>query len=154
MKLRKTSPRKLLYLLAIFITGCLGLFVNKAWLKMHRDTDKADQRLLSTHLKQDTEAAQYYFYANYRPKTDYIDKTSAMGNKATFINICQKSCILLRGKEVLSACRDLSGEYTFKKYRVYTCSLRITLENDQPLKCEALNNQRFNVVCDKFIASL
>ena len=154
MKLPKTSHRRLLYLLAVIIISCLGLFLNRAWLKMQEDEYEADHKLLSTHLKQDTETAQYYFYANYRPNTNYIDKFSVMGQNATFINICQKSCILFRGKEVLTACKDLSGKYKFNQYRVYTCSLKVTLENDQPLKCEAINNQRFNNICDKFIASL
>ena len=155
MKLPKTSPRRLLYLLAIAIIGCLGLFLNKAWLKMHRDVYKADQKFLSTNLKQDTEAAQYYFYANYRPNTDYIDKFSTMGSNATFINVCQQnSCALFRGKEVLKICSHLSSKYKFKQYRVYNCSLKVTLENDQHLKCKAIDNELFNMFCGKVIASL
>ena len=154
MKLKKTSPRRLLYLLAIVIISLLGLLVNNARLQFYRDTQKANKEFLSTHLKQDTEAARYYFYANYRPNTDYIEKANNIGSNATFINICQKSCALLRGREVLKACGDLSSEYKFKQYRVYNCSLKITLENDQPLKCEAIDNEFFNIFCDKFIASL
>ena len=155
MKLRKTNPRRLLYLLAIFVIGCLGLYLSNARLKMYRDAYKADQVLLNTHLKIDTEDAQYYFYANYRPNTDYIEKANNIGRNATFINICQRSCILLRGgKEILKACDDLSDRYRFKQYRVYNCSLKVTLENDQPLKCKAIDNELFNIFCDKFIASL
>ena len=154
MKLRKTSSRRLLYLLAIVIIGLLGLFVNNARLKMYKDMDTADQKFLSTHLKQDTEAAQYYFYANYRPKTDHIEMTNTKGSNATFINVCQNSCALFRGKELLKACGDLSSEYKFKQYRVYNCSLKVTLENDQPLKCEAIDKELFNIFCGKVIASL
>ena len=125
MKLRKTSPRRLLYLLVIVIIGLLGLLVNNARLKFYKDTQKANQKLLSINLKQDTEAAQYYFYANYRPDTNYIERQAAKGDNATFINICQKSCALFRGKEFLNVCGDLSSEYKFKQYRVYTCSLKI-----------------------------
>ncbi len=154
MKLKKTSPRRLLYLLAIVIIGLLGLLVNNARLQFYQDTQKANKEFLSTHLKQDTEAARYYFYANYSPDTDYIERVNTIGSNATFINVCQKSCALLRGKELLKACGDLSSEDKFNQYRIYTCSLKITLENDQSLKCEAINNQSFNILCDTFIASL
>ena len=154
MKLKKTSPRRLLYLLAIIITCLLGLLVNNARLQFYENKQEVDQKFLSTHLKQDTEAAQYYFYANYRPNTDYIEKVNNIGINATFINICQKSCALLRGKEILKVCNNLSSKYKFKQYRVYNCSLKVTLENDQPLKCEAIDNELFNIFCGKVIASL
>ena len=154
MKLKKTSPRRLLYLLAIITTCLLGLLVNNARLKFYKDSKEADQKFLSTHLKQDTEAAQYYFYANYRPNTDYIEKINNIGNNATFINICQKSCALFKGKYLLKACEDLSSEYKFKQYRVYNCSLKVSLENNQPLKCKAIDNELFNIFCGKVIASL
>ena len=154
MKLKKTSPRRLLYLLAIVIIGLLGLLVNNARLQFYENKQEADYEYLSINLNQDTEAAQYYFYANYSPDTDYIAKENAKDDNATFINVCQKSCALFKGKELLKACEDLSGEYKFKQYRVYTCSLKITLENDQQLKCEAINTQIFNLLCDNFIASL
>ena len=154
MKLKKTSPRRLLYLLAIIITCLLGLLVNMARLKFYQDIDKADKKLLSTHLKQDTEAARYYFYANYRPNTDYIETANTIGSNATFINVCQNSCVLFRGKELLNVCENLSSNYKFKQYRVYNCSLKVTLENDQPLKCEVIDNELFNIFCGKVIASL
>ena len=154
MKLKKTSPRRLLYLLAIIIIGLLGLLVNNARLQLYRDTQKANKEFLSTHLKQDTEAAQYYFYANYRPDTDYIERANNIGSNATFINVCQKSCALLRGKEILKICNNLSSKYKFKQYRVYNCSLKVSLENDQPLKCEAIDKELFNILCGKVIASL
>ena len=154
MKFKKTSPRRLLYLLTIITIGLLGLLCNNARLKMYSDMDIADQKFLSTHLKQDTEAAQYYFYANYRLNTDYIERANTISNIATFINICQNSCALLKGKEILKACNDLSSEYQFNRYRVYNCSLKVTLENDQPLKCEAVDRELFNIFCGKVIASL
>ena len=157
MKLKKTSPRRLLYLLAIVIIGLLGLLVNNARLKFYKDVQEANQKFLSTHLKQDTEAAQYYFYANYRPNTDYIEKVNNIGSNATFINICKKeSCALLgvNKKELLKACNGLSSKYYFNQHRVYNCSLKISLENDQPLKCKAIDNQLFNIFCGKVVASL
>ena len=154
MKLKKTSSRRLLYLLTIVIVGLLGLLVSNARLKFYKDTQDANQKFLSIHLKQDTEAARYYFYANYRPNTDYIERSFVTGNNATFINVCQKSCALLRGEEILKVCNNLSSKYKFRQYRVYNCSLKITLENDQPLKCKAIDNELFNIFCDRFIASL
>ena len=152
MKLKNTSPRRLLYLLVIVAIGLLGLLYSNARLQFYKDTQEANQKFLSTNLKQDTEAAQYYFYANYRPDTDYIAREATKVDNATFINVCQKSCALFRGKEFLNVCGDLSSEYKFKQYRVYTCNLKITLENDQPLKCEAIDNRMFNALCGKYIA--
>ena len=154
MKLRKTNPRRLLYLLAIVAIGLLGLFLNNARLKMYKDMDTADQKFLSTHLKQDTEAAQYAFYAKYRPNTDYIERVNNTGSNATFINVCQTQCDLFKGREILEVCGQLSSEKRFHQYRVYNCSLKVTLENDQPLRCEAIDKQLFNIFCGKVIASL
>ena len=154
MKFKKTSPRRLLYLLTIVTIGLLGLLCNNARIKMYSDMDIADQKFLSTHLKQDTEAAQYYFYANYRLNTDYIERANTISNIATFINVCQTQCDLFKGKEILEVCGQLSSEYQFNQYRVYNCSLKVTLENDQPLKCEAIDKELFNIFCGKVIASL
>ena len=154
MKFKKTSPRRLLYLLTIVTIGLLGLLCNNARIKMYSDMDIADQKFLSTHLKQDTEAAQYYFYANYRLNTDYIERANTISNIATFINVCQTQCDLFKGKEILEVCGQLSSEYQFNQYRVYNCSLKVTLENDQQLKCEAIDKELFNIFCGKVIASL
>ena len=154
MKLKKTSPRRLLYLIAIVAIGLLCLFVNNARLQFYKDAQQANQKLLSTHLKQDTEAAQYVFYAKYRPDTDYIARVNNTGSNATFINVCQAQCDLFKGKEILEVCNQLSSQYKFNKYRVYNCSLKVTLENDQSLKCEAIGRKLFDIFCGKVIASL
>ena len=157
MKLKKTSSRRLLYLLAIVVIGLLGLICNNARLKMYSDMDISHQKFLSTHLKQDTEAARYYFYANYRPNTDYLEATNTIGHNATFINICKKeSCTLLgvNKKELLKACNGLSSKYYFNQHRVYNCNINVTLENDQPLRCKAIDRKLFEVFCGKVIASL
>ena len=152
MKLPKTSPRRLLYLLAIIIACLLGLFVSNARLRFYESKQEANHKLLSTHLKQDTEAAQYDFYANYRPDTDYIERTNAIGQKATFINVCQSSCALFKGRDVAELCSDLYSSDKFSEYRVYHCSVKITLENDQPLKCEAINWNTFKASCNLQVA--
>ena len=153
-KFKKTSPRRLLYLLTIVTIGLLGLFCNNARLKMYSDMDISHQKFLSTHLKQDTEAAQYVFYAKYRPDTDYIARVNNTGSNATFVNVCQVQCDLFKGKEILEVCNQLSIKKRFNQYRVYNCSLKISLENDQPLRCEAIDNKLFNIFCGKVIASL
>ena len=154
MKLKKTSPRRLLYLLTIVVIGLLGLICNNARLKMYKDMNIADQKFLSTHIKQDTEAAQYVFYAKYRPNTDYISRVNNTGSNATFVNVCQAQCDLFKGRELLEVCGQLSSQHQFNKYRVYNCSLKVTLENDQPLKCEAIDRKLFKIFCGKVIASL
>ena len=154
MKLPKTSLRRLLYLITIITACLLGLLVSNARLQFYRDTHKANQKLLSTHLKQDTESAQYYFYANYRLDTDNIEKFSTLGSNATFINVCKDSCALFKGKELLKSCSDLSSQYQFDKHRVYKCNVKVTLENDQPLRCEAIDNRTFNIFCGNYIAFL
>ena len=154
MKLPKTSPRRLLYLLAIIITCLLGLLVSNARIEMYKAFKVAHKKFLSTHLKQDTEAAQYVFYAKYRPNTDYIERVNNIGSNATFVNVCQVQCDLFKGREILKVCNNLSSKYKFKQYRVYNCSLKVTLENDQTLKCEAIDKELFNIFCDKLTASL
>ena len=154
MKLRKTSPRRLLYLVAIAICGLLGLLCSKAWLKMYKDSDKADQVYLSTHLKQDTELARYAFYANYRPKTDYIKNTALIGSNASFLNVCADNCFLLSNKkDLLNICSKLSAKYRFDQHRVYNCNITVTLENDQPLNCKAINRDIFTKFCSNLALS-
>ena len=157
LKLRKTCPRRMLYLMAITIGCSLALICHQAWLKLYRDNHKVDQVFLSTHLKQDTEAARYAFYANYRPKTDHINSASLTGSKATFLNVCNKndSCALLSNrKDILKVCSQLSSKYKFKQHRVYYCNVIVTIENDQPLNCEVIDRYGFNNFCSKFIASI
>ena len=154
MKFKKTSSRRLLYLLTFVVIGLLVLICSNARLKMYESMDIANKKFLSTHLKQDTEAAQYVFYAKYRLDTDYIARVNNTGRNATFINVCQAQCDLFKGKKILEVCGQLSSKYRFNQYRVYNCSLRITLENDQPLRCEAIDRKLFNIFCGKVIASL
>ena len=152
LKLRKTSPRRLLYLLAIVIICSLGLLCSNARITFYKAYKAAEKKFLSTHLKQDTQAAQYYFYANYRLKTDYIEQANRIGLQESFFNVCQGSCILLKGSDALQLCEDLYSDDQFNKYRVYHCSVRVTLENNQPLKCEAINWRTFKTSCDLRIA--
>ena len=153
LELRKTSPRRMLYLVAIAIGCSLGLLCHQAWLKLYRDNHKADQAFLSTHLKQDTEAARYAFYANYSPKTDYINNASFIDSNATFLNVCNNNdtCALLTDrKDILNVCSQLSSKYRFRQHRVYNCNVKVTLENDQPLTCKAINRDTFDNFCSRF----
>ena len=154
IKFKKTSSRRLLYLLTFVVIGLLVLICSNARLKMYEGMDIANKKFLSTHLKQDTEAAQYVFYAKYRLDTDYIARINNTGRNAIFINVCQGQCDLFKGKEILEVCDQLSSKYRFNQYRVYNCSLKITLENDQPLRCEAIDRKLFNIFCGKVIAFL
>ena len=157
LKLRKTCPRRMLYLVAIAIGCSLGLLCHQAWLKLYRDNHKVNQAFLSTHLKQDTQAARYAFYANYSPKTDYIKSKSLIGRKATFLNVCNTNdtCSLISDrKDILNVCSQLSNKYKFKQHRVYHCNVIVTVENDQPLNCKAIDRYKFNNFCSKFIAFL
>ena len=154
MKFKKTSSRRLLYLLAIVVVGFLGLFCSNARIAFYKARGVAEKIYLSTHLKQDTEAAQYVFYAKYRPNIDYIERVNNTGSNATFVNVCQTQCDLFKGKELLDVCHRLSSKSQFSNYRVYNCSLKVTLENDQPLRCKAIDRKLFNIFCGKIIASL
>ena len=111
-----------------------------------------NKKLLSTNLDLDTEKAQKVFYAKYRLNTDYIENTNSIGSKEEFFNVCQASCGLFRGKEAYELCDDLPISTKFNKYRVYYCTIRVTLENDQPLKCEAINWDTFKTSCNSRIA--
>ena len=148
MKLKKTSSRRLLYLLAIVVIGLLGLFCSNARMAFYKAKEFSEKIYLSTHLKKDTEAAQYYFYANYRPKTDYIEQKNKVGVQESFFNVCQASCALFNSSDAMQLCSDLYSNDKFGKYRVYHCSVKVTLENDQPLKCEAINWDTFKASCN------
>ena len=152
MKLKKTSPRRLLYLIAIVVTCSLGLLCSNARIAFYKAYRTAEKKFLSTHLEQDTKAAQYDFYANYRPNTNYIEQANAIGHNAIFINVCQTSCALLKGSGVMQLCSDLYNNDKFNKYRVYHCSVKVTLENDQPLKCEAISWSTFKASCNLQVA--
>ena len=146
--MRKTKPRRLFYLLAIAVICILGLIYNSGRLMMLEAAERANKKLLSTNLKLDTEIAQKFFYAKYRLDTDYIEKTNSIGSNEEFFNVCQSSCGLFRGREASKLCNDLQSSTKFSKYRVYFCTVRVTLENDQPLRCEAINWDTFKTSCD------
>ena len=152
MKLPKTSRRRMLYLVAIVVICSLGLLYSNARITFYKAYKVAEKKFLSTHLKQDTKAAQYYFYANYRPKTDYIEKTNSVGITEHFFNVCQTSCALFEGDNAMKLCSDLYSNDQFNKYRVYHCSVKVTLENDQPLKCEAISWDTFKASCSLRVA--
>ena len=154
MKLPKTSPRRMLYLLAITVICSLGLLCSNARIAFYKAYKKAEKIYLSTHLKQDTEEARQFFYSEYRVNTDYIeDHLDSIGSRATFVNVCQKSCALLRGyNETQRLCHDIPTHNEFDKYRVYFCNVEVTLENDQPLTCEAVNWNTFKASCDFRVA--
>ena len=151
-KLKKTSCRRMLYLLAIVVICSLGLLCSNARIAFYKAYKASEKKFLSTHLEQDTEAAQYDFYANYRPNTNYIEVANAVGRNAIFINVCQTSCALFKGNDVVELCSDLYSNDKFNEYRVYHCSVKVTLENDQPLKCEAINWSTFKASCNLKIA--
>ena len=153
MKLKKTNYRRLLYLISTVIIGLIALAVSNARLLFYKEADKAERVYLSTHLKLDQDRAGYLFDANYRIQSDYLASHSNMiGQHATFINVCTNGCALLRGnEEILEACGFISRD-RFKKYRVYFCNVKITLENDQPLTCEPINYQNFKKLCSLMIA--
>ena len=156
MKLKKTSLRRLLYLLAIAVICSLGLLCSNARIAFYKAYKKAEKIYLSTHLNQDTEAARNFFYSEYRVNTDYIENNlDSIGNKATFINVCRTtSCALFKGYETGQLCNDISTNDKFDKYRVYFCNVKVTLENDQPLKCEPINWNIFRASCDNSFAKL
>ena len=93
-----------------------------------------------------------FFYAQYRLDTDYIERTNSVGTQEEFFNVCQTSCALLRGNDAVQVCTNLYSNDKFDKYRVYYCSVKVTLENDQPLKCEAINWDTFKTSCDIQVA--
>ncbi len=150
--MRKTKPRRLFYLLAIAVICILGFIYNSGRLMMLEATERADKKLLSTNLKLDTEKAQKVFYAQYRLDTDYIEKTNSVGSKEEFFNVCQASCGLFRGRDASKLCNDLQSSTKFSKYRVYFCTVRVTLENDQPLRCETINWDTFKSSCNLQVA--
>lgn len=156
MKLPKTCPRRLLYLSAIVAICSLGLLCSNARIAFYKAYKKAEKNYLSTHLKQDTQAARQFFYSEYRVNTDYIENHSdSIGAKATFINVCKTSCALLRGyNETQKLCNDITTYNQFDKYRVYFCNVKVSLENDQPLTCEAINWNTFKASCDSRIAKI
>ena len=57
-----------------------------------------------------------------------------------------------RGHETRRLCNDISTHNEFDKYRVYFCNVKVSLENNQPLKCEAINWNTFKASCDFRVA--
>ena len=86
-----------------------------------------------------------------------FDPDEAVRNKRIdtierYLNICNRaSCRLIGGLEpTKKVCnKELSTSREFHKYRVYTCKLKITLENDQPMDCTRVNWSDIKWFCEK-----
>lgn len=148
MKMRKTSSRRLLYLLAIVMACTLGLIYSDARIAFYKAYKASEKIFLSTHLKKDTETLQMVIYKNYNINHEQILRTG--GNVESFLGVCrgEEDCRLLKRYRAMKACKDIISNNTFDTFRVYHCWTKPNLEFTNLLKCSPLTFRDFEGFCE------
>ena len=160
-KIRKVTkylsrPRQLMYLYALLV-----LFWLHAFYMIYED------KYLSAKFKSDQEIAkqekihdktfQIDMNTGRKSYDSVFDPDEAIRDKRInkierYLNICNTaSCRLIGGLEpTKKVCNEeLSTSREFHRYRVYTCKLKITLENDEPMDCTRVNWSDIKWFCKK-----
>lgn len=151
---RKTTRRRMLYLLGILSAVGLWSLYNYGKHRWYEALDISDQVQVLLHIKDDTYAAQKAFDTIYRMDTEYVSKHNKINKREYFLNVCRETSCQLHASPIFRICKRLSKLSWFKEHRVYSCSLKITLENDQLLKCKPIKYRAFTASCDHAIAQL
>ena len=83
---------------------------------------------------------------------DEVIRNKTLGTFERFLNLCNRNaCRVISGLEpTRDVCnKELSTSRNFHKYRVYSCKLKITLENDGPMDCTRINWNDLKGFCYK-----
>ena len=121
----------------------------KAKLKSDQDIAK-QENVLDKTFQIDINTARKSYDSIFDPDEAIRDKR--IGKIERYLNICNTaSCRLIGGLEpTIKVCNnELSTSRTFHKYRVYSCSLKITVENDEPMDCTRVNWSDVKGFCEK-----
>ena len=144
LKIRKAikylaKPRQFMYLLAVLVAVWIHAFYliyKYNYLATEAESDQEIARQEKIHDKTfqiDMNTARKSYDSVFDP--DEAIKDKRINTLERFLNICNTaSCRLIGGLEpTKKVCNnELSTSRTFHKYRVYSCSLKITVENNEP----------------------
>ncbi len=150
------NPRQFMYLLAVLVVVWLHAFYliyenNYLKAKFKSDQKIANQeKILDKTFQIDINTARRSYDSIFDP--DEAIKNNKIDTLERFLNICNSaSCRLIGGLEpTKKVCnKELSTSREFHKYRVYSCSLKITVENDEPMDCTRVNWSDIKGFCEK-----
>ena len=150
------KPRQFMYLLALLVVVWIHAFylIYKynylaAEAKTERNLEKYELSLNKT-MQIDINTGRMAYDGVFDPDEAIRDKT--VGTFERFINICDRAtCRVISGlNPTIDVCnKELSTSRTFHKYRVYSCSLKITVENNEPMNCTRVNWSDVKGFCEK-----
>lgn len=150
------TPRKVLYLYGLLAVSWLisGYFIFE---RVYLDAKDKSQRQQAQHessfnerVQQDAHIARLAYDDLFNP--DEAIREHRVGQTEQFLNVCDKAtCKIMSGTEPsLNLCNNaLSTAREFHKYRVYSCGIKVTLDNDQPMDCLPVTWSEFKDFCAK-----
>ena len=149
------KPRGLLYLYGLLAVSWLisGYFIfEDIYLDAQDKAEKEQERLeysLDERVQRDTQTGRMAYDNLFDP--DEVIRDHRVGKTEKYLNVCdQASCQIMSGTEpVFDICHHkLSTSRKFHKYRVYSCTIKVTVSNDQPVECVPMTWQVFKQYCD------
>ena len=150
------KPRQFMYLLAVLAVVWIHAFYliykyNYLAAEAKSDQDIAKQeKMLDKTFQIDMDTGRKSFDSVFDP--DEAIREKRIDKIERYLNLCNRaSCRLIGGLEpTLDVCnKELSTSRGFHKYRVYSCSLKITVENDKPMDCTRVNWSDIKGFCEK-----
>lgn len=161
LKIRKAikylaKPRQIMYLYAVLVVVWLHAFYliykyNYLAAEAKSDQEIAKQEKIHDKTFQiDMDTGRKSFDSVFDP--DEAIREKRIDKIERYLNLCNRaSCRLIGGKEpTIRVCnKELSTSREFHKYRVYTCKLKITLDNDEPMDCTRVNWSDIKWFCEK-----
>ena len=150
------KPRQFMYLLALLVAVWINAFYMFAENNYLKAKFKSDQEIANQEKIHD-KTFQIDMNTARKSYDSVFDPDEAVRNKRIdtierYLNICNRaSCRLIGGIEpTKKVCnKELSTSREFHKYRVYTCKLKITLENNEPMDCTRVNWSDVKGFCEK-----
>ena len=150
------KPRQFMYLWALVIISWLGagymIYKNKhqiAEIKYEREMERLEYSQTKRY-KVDVDTAREAYDKSFDP--DEAVRDDRIGKMDRFLNMCNSaSCRIVSGPEpTLDVCNnELSSSSKFHKYRVYSCSIKVSLENDEPMNCDKVTWNELKVFCER-----
>ncbi len=151
-----SRPRQFMYLYALLAVFWLHAFYliyedNYLKAKFKSDQEIANQELsLNKTMQIDINTARKAYDGIFDPDEAIRDKK--IDTLERFLNICDSaSCRVISGLEpTRDVCNnELSTSRNFHKYRVYSCKLKITVENNEPMDCTRVIWSSVKGLCER-----
>ena len=146
-----SKPRQFMYLyalLAVFWLHAFYLIYEDKYLRAKFNSDQ--EKSFDKTFQIDMNTGRKSYDSVFDP--DEAIREKRIGKIERYFNICNSvSCRLIGGLEpTRDVCNnELSTSRKFHKYRVYSCSLKITLENDEPMDCTRVVWSSVKGLCER-----